>query len=189
MYPNVVITGSPGVGKTFISRRLAKLYGLKYVSINDLILEYGLYTGIDEERESYIIDIERTREFIIESFDWDGLVVEGHVVHLVVPSEYIDLCIVLRLDPYTLFDRLLDKGFAYEKALENVQAEILDIVYREALKAYGPSKILHVDVSSGYEKVFRAIDHFIGRNGLPESDYVDWLGLVTKNGDLKLFFP
>jgi len=189
MYPNIVITGSPGVGKTFISRRLAKLYGLKYVSINDLVLEYELYSGIDEERESYIVDIDRARAFLIESFDWDGLVMEGHVVHLVVPSEYIDLCIVLRLDPYILLDRLLDRGFAYKKALENVQAEILDIVYREALEAYGPTKILHVDVSSGYEKVFRAIDHFIGRNGLPENDYVDWLGLVTKNGDLKFFFP
>lgn len=189
MYPNVVVTGSPGVGKTFLSMRLAKLYGLKYVSINDLVLEYGLYSGIDEERESYVIDIDRAREFVTESLEWDGLVVEGHVAHLVVPPEYIDICIVLRMDPYILLGRLLDRGFAYNKALENVQAEILDIVYREALEAYGPSKIMHLDVSSGYEKVFRAMDNFIRGKGLPESDYVDWLGLVTENGDLKLFFP
>ncbi len=189
MHPNIVVTGSPGVGKTYISMRISKLYGFRYVSVNNIIINNKLYSGYDEDRDSYIVDLDRAREFLANRFSWDGVVLEGHTAHLVAPSEYVDLCIVLRLDPYILFDRLVSRGYDRGKALENVQAEILDIVYREALDAYGSDSVISIDISGGYSKVLCAVDWLLGRCGKPDSDYVDWLGLVSENGDLKRFFP
>ena len=189
MYPNIVITGTPGVGKTFIAMRLAKLFGFRYISVNDLVIREGLYIGYDVERDSYIVDIDRASEYVRYSLDWDGLVLEGHLAHLIVPQEYISVCIVMRLNPYILYDRLIKRGFGNRKALENVQAEILDVIYNEVLSSYGNDAVMHIDVSNGYGKLYRAVAWALGKCDRPSDDYVDWLGLVSLNNDLSRFFP
>jgi len=189
MYPNIIITGTPGVGKTWISMRLAKLFGLKYVSINKIILSAGLYVSYDESRGSFVVDIDKVQRYLVKNLDWDGLVLEGHITHLVVSPDYIDKCLVLRLNPYILYDRLLEKGYSVDKALENVQAEILDIIYAEALDRLGSEKVLGVDVSNGYGKVYGIVASLLGKASLPEGDQVNWLDLVAEKGDLSRFFP
>lgn len=189
MYPNILVTGTPGVGKTFIAMRLAKLFGLRYVSINDLVIDAALYLDYDDERDTYIVDLDRASKYIRESLGWDGLVLEGHVAHLIVPEEYVDLCIVVRLNPYILYPRLMNRGYGVEKALENVQTEILDVIYQEVLSRYGSNIVLNIDVSHGYGKLYRAVGWVFGKCDKPSSDRVDWLSLISANNDLSLFFP
>jgi adenylate kinase len=58
------------------------------------------------------------------------IVVEGHLSHLVSP----DMCFVLRLRPDILEKRLKARRYSKAKMSENVQAEILDVIYTEALE-------------------------------------------------------
>ncbi len=51
------ITGTPGTGKTTISKLLKEQFSFNIVDINRLVDDEKLYTGIDEEKGYKIVDI------------------------------------------------------------------------------------------------------------------------------------
>ena len=185
----IIVTGIPGVGKTIFSKKLAEILGLKYVSVNDIIFENNFIISYDEERDSYIIDEDKARLFIENMLKKeDNIVFDGHVAVHIVPCKYVDLCIVLRCDPYILWDRLLKRGFEEDKVRENVQAEILDVILVEALEKCG-DKVVQINTSKNIaNKLKYLVDVIKGRQSF-ESDKVDWLGYITQKNDLKRFFP
>ena len=56
--PVIVITGTPGTGKTTHAQMLAEdsPVPLKHINVGDLIKEKGLYEEYDEEWQSYTVD-------------------------------------------------------------------------------------------------------------------------------------
>lgn len=54
--PNVIITGTPGVGKTVHCEQLAQETGLRHLSINQVAKDRGCYESFDEELQSWIVD-------------------------------------------------------------------------------------------------------------------------------------
>lgn len=54
--PNIIITGTPGVGKTSHCEVLAANTGLKHLSINQIVKERGCNDGWDAEYKSWIVD-------------------------------------------------------------------------------------------------------------------------------------
>ena len=59
--PNVLVTGTPGTGKTTLSEQVAAATGLKHINIGDLVKEQQLHNGWDEEFECFIIDEDKVR--------------------------------------------------------------------------------------------------------------------------------
>lgn len=54
--PNIIITGTPGVGKTSHCEVLATNTGLKHLSINQIVKDRGCHDGWDAEYKSWIVD-------------------------------------------------------------------------------------------------------------------------------------
>jgi len=54
--PNILITGTPGTGKTTLSHNLAEKCSLNHIELSSLIKEKSLHSGWDEEFECYILD-------------------------------------------------------------------------------------------------------------------------------------
>ena len=54
--PNIIITGTPGVGKSSHCELLATNTGLKHLSINQIVKESGCHDGWDAEYKSWIVD-------------------------------------------------------------------------------------------------------------------------------------
>jgi adenylate kinase len=54
--PNIIVTGTPGVGKTTHCETLAQTAGLKHLSINQIVKDRGCHEGWDEEFQSWIVD-------------------------------------------------------------------------------------------------------------------------------------
>lgn len=54
--PNVIITGTPGVGKTVHCEQLAQDTGLKHLSVNQIAKERDCFEEYDEERKSWVVD-------------------------------------------------------------------------------------------------------------------------------------
>lgn len=46
----IVISGTPGVGKTLVATRLASRLGLSYINLSDLVVRESLYIDVDEVR-------------------------------------------------------------------------------------------------------------------------------------------
>lgn len=59
--PNIIITGTPGVGKTTHCETLAQNTGLKHLSINDIVKERALHDGYDDDFKSWIVDEDKVR--------------------------------------------------------------------------------------------------------------------------------
>jgi adenylate kinase len=60
--PNIIVTGTPGVGKTTHCEALAEKTGLKHVSVNQVVKDKECHEGWDEAYQSWIVDEDKVRE-------------------------------------------------------------------------------------------------------------------------------
>ena len=51
----IIITGTPGTGKTSVTESLKEDFDAEYISINSLLEDYDLNLGIDEKRGYKIV--------------------------------------------------------------------------------------------------------------------------------------
>lgn len=61
--PNLIITGTPGVGKTTHCEAVAESTGLKHLSINQIVKDKACHDGWDEEFQSWTVDEDKARSF------------------------------------------------------------------------------------------------------------------------------
>lgn len=149
----ILLTGTPGTGKSTISPLLADKLGFQLVDINQLVEKEHLYTGVDPEKNYKIVDMEALEEKlsqITSNQEGDqkgdpskGYVIEGHL------SPYFpraDLVIVFRTEPQVLEERLRERNWRESKIRENLEAEALDICTWEAYQIHG-SRVHEVETT------------------------------------------
>lgn len=54
--PNILITGTPGTGKTILGMELSKRTGMNFVNIGDMAKENNYYEGWDDERQCHVLN-------------------------------------------------------------------------------------------------------------------------------------
>lgn len=59
--PNIIITGTPGVGKTTHSEILAERTGLRHLSVNQVVKDKECHEGWSDEYQSWIVDEDKVR--------------------------------------------------------------------------------------------------------------------------------
>ncbi len=189
----VVITGTPGVGKSTVARLLAQRLGAELLELGELVAKEGLHEGLDPETGSLLVDLDvlaKRVEEILSSRPGGLIIVVGHYAHDVVPREHLAMAFVLRRNPLELREVLVARGYSGRKLLENLQAEVLDVCLVEAVEAYGPELVYEVDVTGREpEDVASEILSALrsGRGG--RVGIVDWLGMLERQGLLEEFFP
>jgi adenylate kinase len=64
--PVILVTGTPGTGKTTLSQLLIQEspVPLQHVNVGDWIKDKGLHEGFDAEWQSYIVDEDKVRASI-----------------------------------------------------------------------------------------------------------------------------
>ena len=142
----ITITGTPGTGKSTVSKILKNKLKIPLIGVNELVVNEHLYTGIDEDRGYKVVDLDamclKLNE-IIKNLNGNSMIVEGHLSHY---FEGADMVIVLRARPDVLRKRLKTRGWVDSKIQENVEAEALDICTFEANEIYD-DKVNEVDTS------------------------------------------
>jgi adenylate kinase len=145
----ILISGTPGVGKTTIGN-LLESKGFQILRLNELIITEGLYYGYDYTRDSVIIDEDILQIFLSDKLSQfsDIVFIEGHAVELV-PFNFVDLIIVLRCNPGILRLRLQSsRGYSKSKIEENVQAEIMDECLLNLQEKFPQITIIEIDTST-----------------------------------------
>ncbi|AKB77285.1 AMP/CMP kinase AK6 [Methanosarcina horonobensis HB-1 = JCM 15518] len=181
------LTGTPGTGKTSVSRLLEKRRGWKVIYLNDLIKEEHLYTEIDEERNAVVADIELIRSRLtgiineMEKESTNGIVIlESHLAHHIT-----DIAIVLRAYPPELKKRLEMRGYSEEKIKENAEAEAIDLILAEAFEWC--DRVYEVNTTGRTAEetagdVERIIDHLLSGKEEELQEYtpgsLDWIDSV-----------
>ena len=128
------LTGTPGTGKTSIS----KLLDLKIIALSDYYKDAS--EGKTESGE-WIIDIDKIKKNIIITED---TILEGHFAH---EFDNIDQIMVLRCDPKVLVKRLKERGYSKEKIRENLEAEAIGTIYSESLECLDFTHVVQLDTS------------------------------------------
>ncbi|XP_059550416.1 adenylate kinase isoenzyme 6 isoform X1 [Myotis daubentonii] len=128
-------SGTPGVGKTTLGKELAARSGLKYVNVGDLAREGQLYDGYDEEYDCPILDEDRVVDELENQMSEGGVIIDYHGCDFF-PERWFHIVFVLKTDNSILYKRLETRGYNEKKLKDNVQCEIFQILYEEALASY-----------------------------------------------------
>ena len=138
LLPNILITGTPGVGKTslctLLEAQLPEDYGLtgfQYVKLTDLITSKKLYKNWNEEFNVPEFDIDMVCDELEPLMSTrGGIILEFHSCDFF-PERWFQLVVLLRCDNTQLYDRLRDRGYGEKKITENIECEILDVLKEE----------------------------------------------------------
>jgi len=187
----ILISGTPGTGKSTISTYLSKVLSAKYIDVGKFAIMEKLYSSYDEDRQSFIVDIERLQKRLKEIIEEEGndIILDTHIVD-VVPSNYVDFVIILRTDPRILEKRLQKKGYPKKKVKENVQAEILGTCTYHAVNYYGKDRVYELDTSLiNVDTIIRQILEIINGKGTKyRVGRIDWLEILEKANLLRKYF-
>ncbi len=143
----IVVTGTPGTGKTVVARRIAKKNGFLYLDGKRLVSNFRLKERYDKKRKTFVVDESKFVKLLINIINImknnkiKGIVIDSHLAHYI-PKRYVDLVIVTKTYLKKLKRRLLKRNYSKLKIKENLEAEIFDVCYEEAKELKHKIKIV-----------------------------------------------
>ncbi len=180
----IIVTGTPGTGKTTFSKALKKATGFEYVNLTQYVSKHKLYRGIDRERRTRIVDVAKTRAKLSKDLRkiQGYVIVDTHMPEGSVPEGAVHRVFVLRCHPKVLEARLRAKKWKPNKIRENVLAEIVDSCLTAAVKHYDSRKVIQLDTSRGGigRKVVEAKRSLLRKPA--KLTKIDWLTTLEKEG-------
>ncbi|KAF9763766.1 Adenylate kinase isoenzyme 6 [Nosema granulosis] len=138
----ILITGSPGVGKTTISKLIAEKFNIKHVELSRYIKDNQLYESYDKDFDTCIFDEDIVQESLVEHLKGvDSFVVDTHSPECVSFIEF-DKIFILKLESDILFKRLKQRGYNDKKIKENINCEIFGVVEESVEEIFGEDYFL-----------------------------------------------
>lgn len=172
--PNILITGTPGTGKSTHSQALLAALNAEndgvysHIDIGAFVKQHQLYETYDEEWSSYIVDEDKLMDALDGGANGDtsptvptsgGYILDWHTCDAF-PESWIDLVVVLRTDHTELWRRLEKRGYALNKIQENNEAEIMQVVLEDAKSSY-PDEIVVELQSHSVDDVDSNVDRIV----------------------------
>ena len=149
--PNILITGTPGVGKTSLCSLLEsqlpedyELEGFKYVKLAELVSQKKLYKNWNEEFNVPEFDEDMVCDELEPMMSQQGgIILEFHSCDFF-PERWFDMVVLLRCNNTQLYDRLQERGYNEKKINENIECEIFGELKDEVENSYKPEVIIEL---------------------------------------------
>lgn len=168
--PNILITGTPGTGKSTLAAELAQKTNLKYVNIGEIAKDGQLFEGWDEQYQCPILDEDRVIDELEEVMSAGGNIVDYHGCEFF-PERWFDIVFVLRTDNSVLYERLENRGYSGKKLEDNIQCEIFQTILDEARDSYKVDIVHELpsnnpeDLEDNLEKISAWIQQYVTNQG------------------------
>ncbi|VEL06841.1 unnamed protein product [Protopolystoma xenopodis] len=124
--PNILITGTPGTGKSTLASEVSRRTSLNFLSVNDVAAEFELYDGYDDQNECYILDDDRVIDQMEPQMYSGGQIVEYHSCDYF-PERWFDAVFVLRTSNEFLYPRLKQRNYSDKKIADLIHCEIVQV--------------------------------------------------------------
>lgn len=151
----IVVTGTPGTGKTLLANSLSLFFGLPVVNDTFFVKQNSL-GSFDKASNEFEVSVSLFKKRFFEEYSRiPSWIAEGHLF-----CEFdcnADLVIVLRTDPLILESRLESRGYTEEKIQDNVMCEAFGYCLENALKNYGSERVFEVNSSTNFNNVFFSV--------------------------------
>jgi len=137
----LLITGTPGCGKTTLAKNIAKKFRLKLINEKDFALQNKIGSFNDEnELEIPPKQLEKALTLFLKKNN--NVVLEGHVLsETKIP---VDKVIVVTIHPEELEARLEQRNYAPAKIMDNVFCEGIEYCKKHVLRRYPEKKVIIV---------------------------------------------
>jgi adenylate kinase len=139
--PNILVTGTPGTGKTTISKLVEQETELKRITVGEMAKEMGFLGVWDEVRKCHELEEDPLLDEMEPVMAAGGVIVDHHATDFF-PERFFDIVFVLRTDNTKLHDRLTARGYKGKKLEENLECEIFQTILDEARESYA-DEIVH----------------------------------------------
>ncbi|KAI8150261.1 AAA domain-containing protein [Fennellomyces sp. T-0311] len=163
--PNILVTGTPGCGKTTTSELIASVTGLQHINVGELVRQKQLHEGYLAEFDTHVLDEDKLLDEMEDLMKEGGKVVDFHTCEIF-PERWFDLVIVLRADTQPLYDRMEKRGYNQRKIQENMECEIMQVVLETARESYAEEIVVELpsntvaDMESNVDRVQRWLDAY-----------------------------
>lgn len=134
----ICVTGTPGAGKTTLSKELALKLNYVYLDANTIIKKYDLEDGFDKKMDSYIVDVEKLESAVLKEIitiksdtEQTNFIIDSHMSHHF-SNKNINLCIVCTCELKELKKRLESRHYKETKIKDNLDVEIFETCFIEA---------------------------------------------------------
>ncbi|ODV76847.1 P-loop containing nucleoside triphosphate hydrolase protein [Suhomyces tanzawaensis NRRL Y-17324] len=173
--PNIIITGTPGCGKTSHAEGLVaqlneeihvKNTKFQHFSISDIAKERKCIDSYDEVLDTSVVDEDKLLDSLEPDLEKGGIIVDWHCCEIF-PERLIDLVVVLRTDNSLLFDRLKKRDYKDNKIQENLDCEIMEVIAQEARDSYIPEIVIELgsntveEMEENIERIFAWTDNWV----------------------------
>ncbi|XP_053612808.1 adenylate kinase isoenzyme 6 homolog [Plodia interpunctella] len=133
--PNILITGTPGVGKSTISQTLADRLQFNWREVSKIAEEYNCLDEYDPEYQCPFLNEDKLLDIMEGMMAKGGNIVDYHGCDFF-PERWFDGVFVIRTNNTTLYDRLSARGYTGKKLEDNIQCEIFETLLEEAQSSY-----------------------------------------------------
>ncbi len=152
----ICITGTPGVGKTTIAKKLGQALGYKVLNEKEFSIQEGI-GEFDSSENELVVPLEKLESRLNKMLAKEkNIIVEGHML-CEIKGDF-DFCVILRLGhhppppssplsrrpPERLAARLELRGYRDEKVQDNVFCEGINYCKKHALRNYPKRKIIEI---------------------------------------------
>ncbi len=152
----IIITGTPGTGKTEIAKEVSLLLKKNLICTTEEAKKASLMQEFDKIRETYPVDVDLLVEHLIKIIkeSEEELIIEGHLSHFL-PAKYVSLCIVCTTELQTLKKRLLERNYSENKIKDNLDSEIFETCLTESMEEN--HNIEKIDTSQDIKKTINLL--------------------------------
>ncbi|WUR04129.1 adenylate kinase isoenzyme 6-like protein [Vairimorpha necatrix] len=124
----ILITGTPGAGKSTLSNEISHLYNIPHIDISKYIKENKLYDSKDHKLDTLIFDKDNVRNHLLEYLqDKESFIIDTHSP-LLVDFIKFDFTFLVKVSTEVLYTRLRQRGYSKMKIKENINCEIFEVI-------------------------------------------------------------
>lgn len=177
----VIITGTPGTGKTAVSKLLSKELNCMHIEVSALVKKRKWGKPDPTGRQTLVLtNIKELVQYIRETYEnVKCVIIDTHYPEVFNSlAKDVIAVFVLRTHPKTIVKRLMERKWSKTKIAENAEAELLGVIENEALRHFGC--VISIDTTSKnaseVSHLIKTLIDQIDQTTCPkQSETIDWL--------------
>lgn len=142
----ILVTGTPAVGKTTLSKKIAETKKIEHIDISAFIKSNKIYESYNKELDSLIFDENTAKDFLNKYIkNKISFIIDTHSPAVAIDISF-DFIFHITCNTSVLGKRLADRKYSETKIMENLESEIFNVIGEEVEEYFG-EEFLTIDSS------------------------------------------